>query len=230
MTIDRPRRRNALDEATIAALRAALRDAADDPARKAVVLTGEGTQSFCAGSDLKAAAEMTQAEQIAHTAHGQLLMEELEDHPCLVVAAVEGWCLGGGFELALACDVRVAGAGTTFGLPEVTLGMIPGWGGTYRLSRVAGLGLAKAVALGGLRLDADAAVRAGIAIRAVPEGEAYEAAIALATEATEKATREGFARAKTLLTLGARVDNRTGRQLELLTETILTGSAGYGSR
>jgi enoyl-CoA hydratase len=173
---------------------------------------------------------MTPAQQVAHTARGQLLMEEIEEHPCLVLAAVEGWCLGGGFELALACDVRIAGAEATFGLPEVTLGMIPGWGGTYRLARVAGLGLAKAIALAGLRLDAPAAERAGIAMRVVPEGGAYEAAIEIAAAATAKTDRDKLARAKTLLTLGAHVDNRTGRQLELLTESLLTGGDDYGKR
>ena len=161
LRIDRPERRNALDGATIARLRGELADAADDPSMRAIVVSGGGDAAFCAGQDVKELAALDRAGRLAAHAAGQALMDELEAHPCLVVAAIEGFCLGGGLELALACDARIAGDGATFGLPEVGRDLLPTWGGHHRLSRVVGLGRAKEIVLLGRRLDAAEALACG---------------------------------------------------------------------
>jgi len=230
LTIARPERRNALDNHTLRLLREALSGAAADETRKVLVLEGEGGVSFCAGSDLKALAEMSPSERLAHTALGQAVMEEIEDHPCLAIAAVEGFCLGGGFELALACDLRISGSGATFGFPEVALSGIPGWGGTYRLTRVAGLGLTKAVTLAGIRLDAERALAAGVLTEVVEQGRAVDRAVEFGLELADTVGRPALSRAKVLVNASASIDNRLGRHLELLTESELSHDEGFLAR
>jgi enoyl-CoA hydratase len=227
-TIARPERRNALDNETIDALDAMLREAATSSEVRALVLTGSGTAAFCAGSDLKAVREMTADQCIEHTARGQALMRSIEEHPCLVVAAIEGYALGGGLELALACDLRVAGEGAQFGLPEVTKGMLPGWGGTFRLTRAIGLARAQAVLLGGVRLTAAEALAAGLIMKVVEEGGAARVATDLAASLASGSTRDTYARAKALLLAGVHADSALGSTLELLAESIQSHADTYG--
>ena len=118
LTINRERRRNALDDTTLFKMREAL-EAAKRERVGAIVLTGAGTTAFCAGSDIKELASQSQDEKIAHTELGQSIADLIEQHPAPVIAAIEGYCLGGGLEMAMACDLRIAGAGATlatFGL------------------------------------------------------------------------------------------------------------------
>jgi len=218
LRIDRPERRNALDAATIARLRSELAAAAADPEVRAVVLVGGGEQAFCAGQDVKELADLDEAGRLAVHAAGQALMRELEEHPCLVVAAIEGYCLGGGLELALACDGRVAGTSATFGLPEVGRDLLPTWGGHFRLARVVGLGRAKELVLLGRRLDADGALTAGLVTEVVADGAARERALALAEAAVANAGRATLARAKALVTAGYSADARTAALLDVLAE------------
>jgi enoyl-CoA hydratase len=218
LAIDRPERRNALDTATIARLRRELEAAAADETARVVVVSGGGEQAFCAGQDVKELAGLDRAGRLAAHAAGAALMDALEAHPCLVIAAVEGWCLGGGLELALACDVRVAGAGAAFGLPEVARDMLATWGGHHRLARVVGLGRAKELVLLGRRLDAEAAAACGLVVEVVPAGSARERAHALAADALGEASRATVARAKALVTAGFAADPRLARELDLLAE------------
>jgi enoyl-CoA hydratase len=218
LRIDRPERRNALDAATIARLRGELATAAGDAAVRAVVLVGGGEQAFCAGQDVKELADLDQAGRLAVHAAGQALMRELEEHPCLVVAAIEGYCLGGGLELALACDARIAGSSATFGLPEVRRDLLPTWGGHHRLARVIGLGRAKELVLLGRRFDAPDAQAAGLVTEVVADGAARERALAVAAEAVAGASRTTVARAKALVTAGATADARTAALLDVLAE------------
>jgi enoyl-CoA hydratase/carnithine racemase len=221
IVIDREERRNALDRAEVARLRAALQAAADDDTVRAVVIAGAGTRSFCAGQDIKELAELTLAERLQATVAGQRLMDEIEAHPCLVIAAIEGYCLGGGLELALACDARVCGSEAVFGLPEVTRDLLPTWGGLWRLSRAIGLGRAQQVALLGQRLDAGEAVAAGLVMESVATGSAQTRAVAVATEATAQAGRRTLAKAKALLHAGAASHPHVARLLDELAETSL---------
>jgi enoyl-CoA hydratase/carnithine racemase len=218
LEIGRPERRNALDTATIARLRGELAAAAANADVRAVIVSGGGTAAFCAGQDVKELETLDAPGRLAAHAAGQALMDEIEAHPCLVIAGIEGYCLGGGLELALACDVRVAGAGATFGLPEVGRDLLPTWGGHSRLARVIGLGRAKEVVLLGRRLDADEALRWGLIAEVCGEGAAAERAVALAEQSLEGTSRATVARAKALVAAGATADPATARLLDALAE------------
>jgi enoyl-CoA hydratase len=222
LRIDRPERRNALDTATVERLRRELDEAAQDASLRAIVVSGGGLTAFCAGQDVKELAALDRPGRIAAHAAGQALMDELEAHPCLVIAAIEGFCLGGGLELALACDARIAGRGATFGLPEVGRDLLPTWGGHYRLSRVVGLGRAKEIVLLGRRLDAAEAVACGLLADAVAEGAANDRALAVAAAAVEGSSRATIARSKALVTAGFAADSRTAREADVLAEADQT--------
>lgn len=222
LRIDRPERRNALDGATVARLRGELADAAADPSIRALVVSGGGVAAFCAGQDIKELAALDRPGRIAAHAAGQSLMDEIEAHPCLVVAAIEGFCLGGGLELALACDARIAGDGATFGLPEVGRDLLPTWGGHHRLSRVVGLGRAKEIVLLGRRLDTPEALACGLLAECVPAGKARDRALAVATAAVEGSSRATIARSKSLVTAGFAADARTAREADAAAEADQT--------
>jgi enoyl-CoA hydratase/carnithine racemase len=222
LRIDRPQRRNALDVATVERLRRELDAAAADETIRAIVVSGGGEAAFCAGQDVKELAALDRPGRLAAHAGGQALMDELEAHPCLVIAAIEGFCLGGGLELALACDARVAGEGATFGLPEVGRDLLPTWGGHHRLSRVVGLGRAKEIVLLGRRLDVAEAVAWGLIARAVPTGSAREFALALAGSSVDGSSRATLARSKSLLTSGFLADARQARDADALAEADQT--------
>src|SRR6476620_12363451 len=153
---------NALDVATLTELRDGLRELAGDESARAVIVTGAGEKAFVAGADIKymSGLDVDQAKEWGALGHeaGRLL----ETMPKPTIAAVNGFALGGGCELALACDIRYAASGAKLGQPEVNLGIIPGWGGTQRLARVCGLGVAQDLILTGRVVDADEALRIGL--------------------------------------------------------------------
>jgi enoyl-CoA hydratase len=162
LTVDRPDAMNALDVATLSTLRDLLLDLRADDAARAIVLTGAGDRAFIAGADIKymASLDAGQAKQWGDLGHhvGQLL----ETSPKPTIAAINGFALGGGCELALACDLRYAASTAKLGQPEINLGIIPGWGGTQRLARVCGLGAAKDLILTGRTVAAAEALRLGL--------------------------------------------------------------------
>jgi len=162
VTIDRPEALNALDVGTLTELRDRLRELADDESTRAVILTGAGEKAFVAGADIKymSGLDVRQAKEWGALGHdaGRLL----ETMPKPTIAALNGFALGGGCELALACDIRYAASNAKIGQPEVNLGIIPGWGGTQRLARVCGLGVAKELIFTGRVVDAHEALRIGL--------------------------------------------------------------------
>src|SRR5438046_381204 len=143
VTVDRQEAMNALDVATLTQLRDELRSLAGDDAVRSVVLTGAGDRAFVAGADIKYMSGLGVDEAKGWGALGHEATRLLETMPQPTIAAIDGFALGGGCELALACDIRYAGTRAKLGQPEVNLGIIPGWGGTQRLARVCGLGIAK---------------------------------------------------------------------------------------
>ncbi|HEX6066128.1 MAG TPA: enoyl-CoA hydratase-related protein, partial [Longimicrobiales bacterium] len=149
VTVNRPDKLNALNAETVSELRAALEQVAHEDAVRAVVLTGSGEKSFVAGADIGELAKMTPLGGIQVSRQGQDTFRFLETMRKPVIAAVNGFALGGGLELALACHFRVASENAKFGLPEVKLGIIPGYGGTIRLPRVVGRGRALELMLTG---------------------------------------------------------------------------------
>jgi enoyl-CoA hydratase len=162
LTVDRQDALNALDVATLTHLRDRLREVADDDEVRAVVLTGAGEKAFVAGADIKYMSELDVDEAKAWGALGHDAGRLLETMPKPTIAAVNGFALGGGCELALACDIRYAASTAKLGQPEVNLGIIPGWGGTQRLARVCGLGIAKELIFTGRVVDAEEALRIGL--------------------------------------------------------------------
>jgi enoyl-CoA hydratase len=153
---------NALDRPTLEKLRDGLRELAEDPEARVVVLTGTGERAFVAGADIKymSGLDVEEAKQWGGLGHecGRLL----ETMPKPTIAAVNGFALGGGCELALACDFRYAASTARFGQPEINLGIIPGWGGTQRLARTCGLGVAKELIFTGRLVEATEALRIGL--------------------------------------------------------------------
>jgi enoyl-CoA hydratase len=184
LTLNRPHRRNALDNDALRALGDALADAQQAHAR-VLLLEGAGG-TFCAGSDIKEMAAGGRGYRREHVRLGQDVFAALERLPALTVALVDGYALGGGVELALACDVRLALADSVWGFPEVALGAIPSWGGTQRLPRFVGLGVAKRLLLTGERLEARALVGVGLVDSIYDTREELdEAGAALAARAAE---------------------------------------------
>jgi enoyl-CoA hydratase len=184
VTIDRQDALNALDVATLTELRDRLRELADDPEARAVVLTGAGERAFVAGADIKYMSGLDPEQAKDWGALGHETGRLLETMPKPTIAAVNGFALGGGCELALACDIRYASARAKLGQPEIDLGIVPGWGGTQRLGRVCGIGVAKDLVFTGRTVDAEEALRIGL-VNAVLDPvleHALEAAHALAAK------------------------------------------------
>jgi enoyl-CoA hydratase len=161
LTLNRPEKRNALNSALRRSLLDALEAAARDSDVRAIVLTGAGEKAFVAGADISEFEGRAPVDQY-RVMKGPSIYDALERIAKPTIAAVNGFCLGGGMELALACDIRIAAATASFGQPEVSLGIIPGGGGTQRLPRIAGLGAALYLVLTGSIIDAREALRLGI--------------------------------------------------------------------
>jgi enoyl-CoA hydratase len=168
VTVNRPKVLNALDARTLQDLRAAFEDARGDAAVRGVILTGAGGKAFVAGADIGELARVSAVEAAEMTNNGQAITNLIENLGKPVVAAVNGFALGGGCELAMACTIRLATATAKFGQPEVKLGVIPGYGGTQRLPRLVGRGRALQLILAGDLIGAEEAYRIGLVNEIVP--------------------------------------------------------------
>jgi len=162
VTIDRPDAMNALDRPTLESFRDHLRELAEDVEVRVVVIKGSGEKAFVAGADIKYMSRLAVTEAQAWGDLGHQAGKLLETMPKPTIASINGFALGGGCELALACDLRYAASNAKLGQPEINLGIIPGWGGTQRLARVCGLGVAKELVLTGRIVDAEEALRIGL--------------------------------------------------------------------
>jgi enoyl-CoA hydratase len=211
VTIDRPDALNALDVPTLTALRDRLAEVAEDTAVRAVVLTGAGDKAFAAGADIKYMSGLGPEEAKAWGALGHEAGRLLETMPKPAIAAVNGFALGGGCELALACDLRYAASRAKLGQPEINLGIVPGWGGTQRLARICGIGVAKELIYSGRTVDAEEALRIGL-VNAVAD-PALDHALAVAAELAAKSP-VALAAAKRLCNLTLGVDHSGGLDAE----------------
>lgn len=185
LTIDRPPV-NVLGRDVLDALLARLDEVEADPQCRAVVLASASERAFAAGANIREMAAMGPAEAQVHGGRGQATTRRIERLPLPVVAAVNGACLGGGCEIALACDFIVASEDATFGQPEINLGVMPGWGGTRRLPRRIGAAAARRWILTGRSVSAAEAHRQGLVDQVVPRGELLPTATALAEELATK--------------------------------------------
>ncbi|MFN7750678.1 MAG: enoyl-CoA hydratase-related protein [Pseudomonadota bacterium] len=180
LVLDRPKALNALDSRLLAELDAAVRAVAADPLARALLITGEGTRAFAAGADIAQMEGFSPAEARAFAARAGATLLAIESLPVPAIALVNGYALGGGCELALACDWIVAADNAVFGQPEVSLGIPPGFGGTQRLPRRIAPGKALELLLTGRQVRADEAVAIGLANEQVPAGQLREHGLALA--------------------------------------------------
>ncbi|MFA5914428.1 MAG: enoyl-CoA hydratase-related protein [Burkholderiales bacterium] len=178
ITLNRPEALNALSAAVLRELAQAFEEVAAGDAR-ALIVTGAGSKAFCAGADIKELTGRSLSEQRRDAAFGQAVLARLDELPMPSVAAINGYAFGGGLELALACTFRLAVPAAKMALPEIKLGLIPGYGGTQRLPRVVGEARALELILSGRTLDAEEAQRIGLVHRVV-EGDPVAAAIAFA--------------------------------------------------
>ena len=169
VVIDRAEKLNALNAEVVRELGDVFRDLKDDDDVLGVILTGAGEKAFVAGADIGELAQLTPLTGMTVSREGQQIFTEIERFPKPVLAAIGGYALGGGCELALACHLRVASENARFGLPEVGLGTIPGYGGTMRLARVVGFGLAVEMILTGAMVDAERAERIGLVSAVYPQ-------------------------------------------------------------
>jgi enoyl-CoA hydratase len=180
LTLNRPERLNALNRELLAVLDEQCVAAQADPAVRALVVTGAGERAFSAGADVNELDGISPGEAFELMRFGQRVFDRLADLSKPVIAAVNGVALGGGCELALACDIRFAAAGARFAQPEITLANVPGWGGTQRLPRLIGRGRATEMILSGEPVEAEVALSWGLVNRVVGEGELLEQALAFA--------------------------------------------------
>jgi enoyl-CoA hydratase len=182
LTINRPEKYNALNRQTISDLEQAFEQIEQDPQTRAVILTGAGEKAFVAGADINELAELQPLDARAHALRGQRLYSRIENLAKPVIAAINGFALGGGLELAMSCALRIASDNAKLGQPEIKLGIIPGYGGTQRLPRLVGKGVALSLLLTGDPITAAEAFRIGLVQQVVPPAD-------LLTNARQWATR-----------------------------------------
>jgi enoyl-CoA hydratase len=176
LTIDRPKVLNALNAQTVEEIGRVFDEARDDASVKAVIVTGGGDKAFVAGADINELAQKNPFTGKETSERGQQILSRIERFPKVVIAAINGFALGGGCELALACQIRIASDKAQIGLPEVTLGIIPGYGGTQRMVRLLGKARALELILTGNRVPAEEAARIGLVNRVVPHEQLMESA------------------------------------------------------
>lgn len=186
VTIHRPKSLNALNPETARELDSVFSEIAGRPDVGVVLLTGSGEKAFVAGADISEMREFTPLQALEFSRYGQKVLEKIERLPQPVIGVINGFALGGGCELAMACDMLVASDTARFGQPEVNLGIIPGWGGTQRLPRLIGRNLAKELVLTGEMISAARAYEIGLVNRVVPQAGLMEAAREIARKILAK--------------------------------------------
>ena len=212
VTINRPKALNALNPEVITALGEAIDKLAEEDIRH-VVLTGAGGKAFVAGADIGAMSSLSLEEAKAFARKGQRILHKLTTYPGVTVAAVDGFALGGGMELAMACDLILAGARSRFGQPEVNLGVIPGFGGTQRLGRLVGAQRARELIFTGRMIKADEAERLGLLLEVTEPGEALNRALEIVATIAQKGP-QAIRWAKQAIALSEELDLPIGLQEE----------------
>src|SRR5881394_1370386 len=217
ITVNRPKSLNALNSHTLRELTQAVRECAD---QRAIILTGAGEKAFVAGADISEMAPMTPWAAREFSELGHVLTALIEDIPCAAIAAVNGYALGGGLELAVACDMIFASENAKLGLPEVTLGVTPGFGGTQRLVRLVGKLRAKEIIFTGEMVDAQTACRIGLVNEVVPQAQLLAHCKKVAAKIAERGPL-AIARAKRLVERGYDMPLRAANRQEAETFALL---------
>lgn len=213
LTINRPNVLNALNWDTLGELREFLEDVLPKEELKALIFTGAGDKAFIAGADIAQMNEMKERDFQDYVDYAHRVYELIENEPCPSIAAINGYALGGGCELALACDIRIASEKARLGFPEVKLGIFPGWGGTQRVTRVLGLGKTKELVFTGEMVNAEEALRIGLVERVVPHAEIMNEAKKLAGEIAKRGPI-AVRLSKTAINAGSEMDLQKALLLE----------------
>lgn len=223
LQIHRPQKKNSLDTGLRRELEAALRDIGNDTRIKAVIATG-GAEIFCAGADINEINASTSAEDsFLHAREFQRLFDQVENLPQPVIAAVSGYALGGGCELTLACDFRIASETAKFGLPEIKIGAFPAGGGTQRLPRLIGVSKAKEMIFTGEPISAEQALSTGLVMKVVPKEKLLEEARTFAAKLAAL-PRLALQAAKMLINRGPETDLTSALELEARCLATLAGT------
>ncbi len=213
VTLNRPKALNALNSETISELDSVFTEVSGRKDIKILILTGSGEKAFVAGADIAEMSKFTAAEgrEMAVKAHRALAT--LESMPQVVIAAINGYALGGGCELSMACDIRIAADSAKFGQPEVNLGIIPGFGGTQRLTRLVGRGRAMELIFTTDMIDAAEAYRIGLVNKIVPKAELMDSCMQMAKKIMSKGMY-GVSLAKSAINFGADIDMQAATRME----------------
>ncbi|MFC3041838.1 enoyl-CoA hydratase/isomerase family protein [Virgibacillus xinjiangensis] len=222
LTLNRPDARNALDAGMLQEIGQAMEEAENQTEVKVIVLQGAGGKSFAAGADIKQLYEKQPLDALVPGMQG--LYNRIENCPKVTIAAVNGFALGGGCELAMACDIRVATKKAKFGLPELNLGIIPGAGGTQRLARIVGKGRAMDMILTGRMVDGEEAERIGLATYFVEEEADLPTRIESIAKAVLKKGPVAVQLAKMAVHKGFDVDEGTAQWIEKLSQSVVFGT------
>ncbi len=226
ITINRPKALNALNEETIPEFLSSLEDAEKDENVRVIVITGAGEKAFCAGLDLKTVMDISVIKAVETSRLGQKLTLAIEELGKPVIAAINGYALGGGLELAMACDIRIASENARIGQTEVNVGLIPGWGGTQRLPRLVGKGIAKELVFTGKMIDAKTAERIGLINMVVPP-EKLKSAVKELSKVIMSKPPIAIKLAKELINRSIETDLRTGLVHEAEAFGILASTEDY---
>lgn len=213
VTINRPKSLNALNTETLTELNQCFSELEKRKDVRVVILTGAGSKSFVAGADISEMVNATPAEGRAMSLLALETFNKLENMPQVTIAAVNGYALGGGCEICMSCDIRIAAENAVFGQPECGLGIIPGFGGTQRLARLIGKGRAKELIFTCDRIDAQEAYRIGLANKVVPAEELMDACRKMASKILSKASY-AVSIAKSVINAGMDMDLTNGLKLE----------------
>lgn len=221
VTLNRPEQINAINDDIRHGLREALDELDQDPKVAAIVITGAGPRGFCAGADIKESRGAETSVQARRRMGHANYFDAFERCTKPIIGAIHGFCMGGGFEIALACDIRMASSDAVFALPETGLGLIPGGGGTQRLSRLVGLGRALDLLLTGERIDAREALRIGVISRLIEDQAQLPAAAEQLAQRIAAKPPVATAYAKEAAKSGLEMDLKAGLQLERTLFTLL---------
>ncbi len=223
ITINRPDVLNAVNDVVVAELGQAVQNTTDDESIGVIIITGAGEKAFVAGADIKAMSKMNAEDALTFGQNGQKMTMLIEDSPKPVIAAINGFALGGGCEIALACHLRIASENAIFSQPEVKLGLIPGWGGTQRLPRIVGKGKATEMILTGEMISADEAYRIGLANAVVPLNELSKTSLKMA-ESILKNGPNAIAQSLASINAGSGLQIKHGLEMEVKNFSELFGT------
>ena len=213
LTINRPKALNALNWDTLRDLGNFIENDFPKEELRALIITGSGEKAFVAGADIAQMSEMSSAEFKEYTDYAHKVYGLIESSPCPSIAAINGYALGGGCELALACDIRIASEKAKMGFPEVKLGIFPGWGGSQRITRIMGVGKAKELIFSGEMIGSEEALRIGLVERVVPHEVIMSEARELA-ESIAKRAPLAVSAAKKAINTGSEMDLEKALELE----------------